>query len=622
MKVYSRLLKYLLPFWKLVVLSVFLTVFYVLFNNLSLWVSVDFIRELFDPSNLSSGVAQPSIPITGLPETHSAYEALNQTIKKLIIREDRFNTLKIVCGVIFFSFLLKNIVFFFRRVLNSFIELNIILNIRKHLYDRIIRLPLSYFERNHSGNLTSIVFNDVTSVNAVLTSSFGRLLMTPLQVLANMTILFMISFKLSLITFTIVPVSAFVIIKIGQSIRRKSRRVFQQIANVMSVFQETVTSIRIVKAFTNEEREKQHFDAAIDRHFKLNFRAARLGFLASPVNETLGVSILVALLWYGGNLVYTGGGLNPEDFIRYLVFLFTLFQPLKELSGLNNRIQQGMAAAERIFRTLDENPEIYEKPGAKKLEGFSEAIEFKDVNFQYNTDEPGILKDINLRIEQGEMVAFVGHSGAGKSTLVDLIPRFYDVDSGSITVDGVDIRDFSLQSLRGQIGVVTQESILFNDSVQMNIAYGLNGVSEKAIVDAAKAANAWEFIKTMGDGLDTIIGEKGIKLSGGQKQRLSIARAVLKNPPILILDEATSSLDSESERLVQEAIDKLMHNRTVLVIAHRLSTIMHADKIVVLHGGRIKCIGNHSKLLKDCQTYRSLYEIQFRNQLEESKSIN
>ena len=632
MKLYLRLLAYLKPFWKLIVVSVVLTLFYILFNNLSLWVSVDFIRELFDPQNVEAALTVESdSPMQAIPGTEpdsqdpvgrqnlqeggSAYQKINQAIKQFIIQDNRFDTLKIVCLVIFFSYLLKNIIFYLRRVLNSLIELKIILNLRNDLYKTIIRLPISHFERQHTGKLTSIAFNDVSSVNVVLTSTFGKLILTPLQILANLVILVMISWKLSLITFLIVPVAGYVIVKIGQSIRRRSRRVFSQIANVMAVFQESVSSIRIVKAFTNEGRQEKTFWDATRRHFKLLFRANRLSFLSSPLTETLSVLLLITLLWYGGNKVYTGAGLSAEDFMRYLVFLFTIFQPLKELSGLNNRIQTGMSAAERIFHILDENKEVYDKPGAKKLTGFGDSIVFDAVSFRYNEEDQQVLHDINLTIERGEMVAFVGPSGAGKSTLVDLIPRFYDLGIGSISIDGTDVQDYSLHSLRKQIGVVTQESILFNDTVKMNIAYGLDGVSDEQIVEAAKSANALEFILNMEDGMETVIGEKGVKLSGGQKQRLSIARAIFKNPPILILDEATSALDSESERLVQEAIDKLMKNRTVLVIAHRLSTIIHADKIVCMNRGRIEGIGSHEILLNDSSTYRRLYEIQFRHQL-------
>ena len=631
MTIYRKLLRFLKPMWKFILLSIFLSVIYILFNSISLWVSVDFVQELFSPQVLSSVKAEsntaagnnktPAVEekesignLFKMKRDVNVYKKINYAIKSAIIQKNRFDTLKMVCLIIFISFLLKNMVSYFRGVVNNYISMMFTINLRDMLYKTLLRLPLSFFEKRNTGQLTSIVFNDVYAVNTVLNNSFGKMILTPLQVFLNLAILIFISWKLSLITFLIVPVSGYLIIKIGQSIRRKSRRVFRQIANVVSQFQESISSIRIVKAFTNENRETERFQNANYKWYKLTFRANRLSYVTSPLNETLGSLILVVLLWYGGRMVYTNSGLEAEDFIRYLVFLFMTFEPLREFSNLNNVIQTGIAAAERIFNTMEEAPEVYEKPDSKFLETFHDAIVFQNVSFRYSPEDPYVLRDVHFQIAKGEMVAFVGPSGAGKSTLVDLIPRFYDVTEGKIAIDGVDIRDFSLTSLRNQIGIVTQELILFDDTIRFNIGYGLHGVSDDKIIEAAKAANAWEFIEKMENGLDTVVGERGVKLSGGQKQRISIARAILKNTPILILDEATSSLDTESEKLVQEAIDQLMQNRTVLVIAHRLSTVIHATKIVVIHDGEIVDIGPHRKLLKTCSLYRHLYEMQFRDQ--------
>lgn len=347
-----------------------------------------------------------------------------------------------------------------------------------------------------------------------------------------------------------------------------------------------------------------------------------MNYATSPVNETLQVSILVFLLWYGGNLVYSNQGLSAEDFIRFLVFLFTMFQPLKELSGINNTIQTGLAAAERIFAVIDSEPEVYEKPNAIQYDEFNKNIKLENVSFKYNESGENVLKNINLTIQKGEMVAFVGHSGSGKTTLVNLLPRFYQNTDGKITLDGIDIRDMTLHSLRKKMGIVTQETILFNETVRYNIAYGLENIGEDQIIEAAKAANAWEFIVNLENGLDSHIGEKGTRLSGGQKQRLSIARALLKNPPILILDEATSALDTESERLVQEAIDRLLESRTVLVIAHRLSTITNASKIVVLNNGVIEGVGTHNELLQTNEIYRTLSKNQFITKTTEEETAD
>lgn len=612
------------PYWKQIIVVLFLTFLYVLFNNLSLWISVDFVKELFDPAQIERSVTGRAADGDSLLQDSRAekteadeeiatgiYYRVKSTIKGFLIQDDPNKTLIIVCLLIFFSFVLKNIVHYGRRILLNFIEINIVVNIRNHLHKKILNLPLNYFEKRHTGELNSIVFNDVNAINNVLHTSFGQMILAPIQIIANVAILIMISWKLSLITFIIVPLSALVIIKIGQSMRRRSRRVFQQIADVVATFQEAVTGILIVKAFANEQWEVDKFRSTNREYFKKTFRERRLHYLTSPLNEVMYVTILVFLLWYGGTLVYAQSSeLSAEDFVRFLLFLFTMFAPLKELSGINNIIQSGMAAAERIFAILDAPEEVYTAPDARELKELKRNIEYQNVSFRYKQDEPYVLRNINLTIKKGEMVAIVGHSGSGKTTLVNLLPRFYELQEGSITIDEIDIRKFTLQSLRQQISIVTQDTILFNDTIKANIAYGLRSISEEHIIHAAKIANAWDFIEQMENGLDTHIGEKGIRLSGGQKQRLSIARAILKNPPILILDEATSSLDTESERLVQEAIDKLLENRTVLVIAHRLSTIKNATKIVVLHKNQIEAIGDHKELYQKSFVYTNLYDNQ------------
>jgi len=633
MNIYSKLLRFAKPYWKLLIVAMLLTLSFVFFSNISLWISVDFIRELFSPAAISKTVASDSSRVAatsnkpqseqssgidqllGMKKKNNLYSRVNAAIKKVIIQSNRYDTLKVVCLVIFLSFLLKNISFYYRRVLLNFIQLKIITGIRNRMQQVLLRLPLSYFDKQHSARLNSIMFNDVSAVNNVFHESFDQFLLVPIQIITNLVILVLISWRLSLITFTIIPVSGFLIVKIGQSIRRKSRRVYEQVSNVVSAFQEAISGIYIVKAFTTEDREYRKFDAANDRFFRAYYRSNKLKFATSPINETLGTLIIVMLLWYGGNLVYANAGLTAEDFVRYLIFLFSTFAPLKELSGLNNSLQTGLAAAERIFRVIDAPQEKYDHPSATEIDTLSDSIQIKDVSFLYNEVDGEVLKHISLDIKKGETVAFVGHSGSGKSTLVKLIPRFYEIQKGEILLDGINTRNLKLHSLRKLMGVVTQDPILFNDTVRNNIAYGINQAGDEQIIAAAKAANAWGFIENMEKGLNTIIGEKGVNLSGGQKQRMSIARAILKNPPILILDEATSSLDTESEKLVQDALEKLMQHRTVLVIAHRLSTIIHADKIVVLNKGEIVDIGPHRRLLKSCGLYRMLYEMQFRDEM-------
>ncbi len=633
MDIYKKIFQFVKPFLKYVALSMLLTLVYVLLNTVSLWVSVDFIGELFPSgrqqtdsvskllekaSGLPEEVASDSLSISQQlsPKSNldlSIYHRVKQSVKRFLIRDTQRQTLQLVCIVIFITFVLKNIFDYLRRIINRWIQASVVVDLRNRLQATVVKLPMGFFSKSHSGKITSIVFNDVKAIRQVLNNSFGKMILMPIQILTNIIILVAISWKLSLITFVIIPISGTIIVKIGQSMRRKSRRVLQQISEVMALFQEAVSSIQVVKAFTSEEMETEKFQKANRIFFDRQVRSFRLGQATSPLNEVAAVTILITLLWVGGSLVYQGD-MEAEDFVRYLIFLFASLQPLRELSGLNNIIQRGVAAAERIFGILETPQEIYAKDGDRPVETFEDSIRLENVSFNYHADGPAVLKNIQLDIQKGQTVAFVGHSGSGKTTLVNLIPRFYEIDEGRILLDGGDLSKYTLTSLRDHIGIVTHETFLFNDTIRNNIAYGLDQVDESQIIAAAKAANAWEFISAMDDGLDAMVGERGINLSGGQKQRLSIARAILKNPPILILDEATSSLDTESEKLVQEAIETIMENRTVLVIAHRLSTVIHADKIVVIDQGRIVDEGPHRRLLKTCSIYKELYEMQFRDE--------
>ncbi len=378
----------------------------------------------------------------------------------------------------------------------------------------------------------------------------------------------------------------------------------------------------MVKAFGMEDYEAKKFAQRTTEHYKAVLRQVRLKRLASPLSETLGVSVMVAVLWYGGKMVLAGQLLTSEDFVRFIVLLFAMMEPIRSLSDLNTNLQIAMASGARIFEVLDTKPEIDDRPGAVVLQDFRKEIAYNDVVFRYHDSEENVLDGVNLHIFKNEKVALVGSSGAGKSTLVNLLPRFYDVTEGSITIDGIDIRNVTQQSLRKLMGIVTQEVILFNDTIANNIAYGQSGYDREALIKAAKLANAYDFIMEMPQGFDTVIGERGVRLSGGQRQRLSIARAILKNPPILIFDEATSSLDSESEYLIQEAVDNLMKDRTVLIIAHRLSSIIRSDKIVVLENGKVVDIGTHTELLASSERYKRLYELQYAGSSEDKATGN
>jgi subfamily B ATP-binding cassette protein MsbA len=455
------------------------------------------------------------------------------------------------------------------------------------------------------------MMNDVNVMQDAFTTTFQKLLVEPLNILFFGTILFIIDWKLSLVALLTLPLAGFLYVSVGVSIRRKSKRIQEKIASIMHILTEVLYSIRVIKAFVTKRYEIQKFEKEGNRYFHLLFRRAKLDNLATPINEIIGVLIGVVLLWYGGMQVIQTETLTSEDFLRFILVLFAMLAPIKTLGTVNITIQNSLAAAERVFNILDLKPDINDKPDAKEIESFSEEIRFDNVSFDYGEESAPVLKNVSFSISKGSVVALVGASGAGKSTIADLIPRFYDTTSGYVKIDGEDIREIKLESLRRMMGIVSQEIILFNDTVKQNIAYGQEEIKDSNIISAAKAANAMGFIEELPNGLDTIIGERGVKISGGQKQRLSIARAIIKNPPLLILDEATSSLDTESEKLVQEALKELMIGRTVLVIAHRLSTVQSADKIIVLERGRIVEEGSHKELLSLNGKYAEFYDVQF-----------
>ena len=544
----------------------------------------------------------------------SSLLTLNEKLKYwtngLILRETAKETLQVLCISILIIFLLKNVFLYLKNITLTIVQFRLITELRNKLYIHFHKLSLSFFNQHKSGELTSIVVNDVANMRQALTIGFQRIFVEPINIIAFTALLFIISWKLALIAITIIPLAGLVIVNISRSIRRKSRRTAVKIAGITNILTETLTSMRVVKAFSMEDYEVDRFSNETRNYYNLIFRRARLRSLAPPITETMGVIIGVALLWVGGTEVLNAQGLTSEDFIRFILIMFSGLQPIRSLSNVFAEIQVGAASAERVFVILDNPPTIVDEFDAVIIDTFEDKIQINDVSFKYESDDT-VLKNISFEIEKGSSVALVGSSGAGKSTLADLIPRFYDVNQGAIEIDGQDIRHVTLNSLRRLMGIVTQETILFNDTIKANIAYGQKDVDDKQVIAAATAANALEFIEELPEGLDTVIGEKGVKLSGGQRQRLAIARAIMKNPPILILDEATSALDTESERLVQEALGTLMTDRTVLVIAHRLSTVTNADKIIVLEKGQIKEMGTHDELIQKNGLYSNLYNVQF-----------
>ena len=472
-------------------------------------------------------------------------------------------------------------------------------------------MSLAFFYRKRSGDLSSIIMNDVGALRQSIGVAFQKIIVEPINIFTIAILLFIISWKLMLIALLIIPFSQLIMQTIGNSIRRKARRNTKQIGGILSIITETLTSIRIIKAFAMGEKEKERFNRESWKYFNLLFRSSKLRLMSSPIIESIGVSMAVLLLWLGGSSVIKNESLSSEDFLRFMFLLFSMLGPIRSLSNVHIVLQNGFASVERIFTILDEKPEILDS-GIKKIQTLKTNLKFEGVSFAYDSGSFR-LNNINFEIPKGNTVALVGSSGCGKSTIADLIPRFFDINEGIISIDGIDIKDFSITSLNGIMGIVTQETILLNTSIRENIIYGNKIVDEHKLIDSMKAANAIDFINDLEFGLDTLVGERGVKLSGGQKQRVAIARALYKNPKLLILDEATSALDSESERLVQQALENLMDDRTVLIIAHRLSTVRNADNIIVLDNGKIVEQGTHKDLIQLDKYYKFLYDNQFRD---------
>ncbi|MBT7525019.1 MAG: ABC transporter ATP-binding protein [Candidatus Marinimicrobia bacterium] len=605
--IYKRMAQLLFHFWPYILISSLSAIVFVLLNSTSMWLVASLINNVLTDFDkiVESQMEWAS------KSTLTMNEKLKYWTNILILRDTPANSLKVLCITLLSVFFTKNLFLYIKNILLRIVELKLVKDIRDRLYKHIQTLSLGYFHKKQTGSITSIVMNDVEQLQVALAVVFQRLFVEPINILTFVTLLFIISWKLALIAIVIIPLAGITIIGIGRSIRRKSRRTQEKIAEIMQILTETLTSIRIVKAFVNEKEEVKKFTGESQNYFKLLLKRARLDLISAPVTESFGVIIGVVLLWYGGLEVLSNQGVSAEDFIRFIVILFAILGPIKQMSNVNLKIQVGAASAERIFELLDTPPEIVEDLNPVDLKVFKNSIEFDKVHFEYNDGDSLVLDQVTFSIKKGEVVAMVGPSGSGKSTIADLIPRFYDVTTGSIRIDGHDLRKATLASIRGNMGIVTQEVILFNDTIKNNIAYAQPNVSDDAIKQAAEAANALDFIEKSPEGFNTLIGERGVNLSGGQKQRLAIARALLKNPPILILDEATSALDTESEKKVQNAIENLMKDRTALVIAHRLSTVQNADKIIVINEGHVVEIGTHNQLYENDGLYRRLYDIQF-----------
>ena len=600
MRKYSRVLSYLKDYKGSILIYLVSILLSITFSILSLAMLFPFLQLLFGANQTNIGTKSTSVSIVN---------TVNQYLAKMMSEGGAYHALSIVCVFIILSIFLKNLFLYFAARTVGPMKNRIVTRLRIEMYNKLLSLPIGYFTEKRKGDLMSRMSNDINEVEGSVIGALEGWVKDPISIIINLSVLLYISPRLTVFILFSLPVMGLLIGRVTRSLKRQSIKVSEKSGETFSTIDETLGGLRVIKAFNVEHKLKQKFSVISEDLLEARNQILYKQALASPLSELMGVTVFSCILWFGGRLVLSHEiAMSGALFLTYMGLFYNIIDPAKSISTAFSNLQKGSSAIARIEEVLKAPVTVDENPNGHKINSFNHSIEFKNVSFYY--DDIAILKNINFNIEKGKTIALVGSSGAGKSTLADLVPRFHDVTSGEILVDGINIKDYSLQSLRGLISIVTQEPILFNDTIANNIALGMDNANLDAIVEAAKIANADNFITKKEQGYQTNIGDRGTKLSGGERQRVTIARAVLKNPPILILDEATSSLDTESERLVQDAINKLMNNRTSIVIAHRLSTIRHADEILVLHKGEIAERGTHDSLIEYKGIYHKLVEMQ------------
>lgn len=610
MKKFFGVLRYVNGYWNYAALNIFFNILSVIFSLFSLAMVFPFLQVLFltDDTHFDANAPAPAFTLnaTGIKDF------VNYQLESSIHNYGKLDALIFVCLFVVIAIFLKNLFRYLGMFFVAPIRIYVVRDLRNKMYEKVLQLPLSYYSEERKGDIMSRMTTDVQEVEWSIMKSLEAIFRDPVTIVMYLGSMLIISPQLSLFSFILLPISGLLIGRIGKTLRKSSAEQKERIGLLFSIMEETLGGLRIIKGFNAEKNMKGRFHDVNESYTGMSLRIQRRVDLASPTSEFLGVTALVTVLYFGGKLILGADpSINGSMLILYLVVFSQLLDPAKSFTEAYYNVQKGLASAERINKILDAEVKIRDAEDPVTIQSFEKEIEYRNVSFAYREGEVGwVLDDVNLKIPKGKTIALVGQSGSGKTTMADMLPRFYDITKGEILIDGVPIRNTKLKDLRSLMGIVTQESILFNDTVYNNIAFGIDNVTEQQVIEAAKIANAHDFIMQMPFGYQTNIGDRGNKMSGGQRQRISIARAVLKNPPILILDEATSALDTESERLVQDALNKLMQNRTSIVIAHRLSTIQHADEIIVMQKGQIIERGTHTDLLTRGGTYKKLHELQ------------
>jgi len=609
MNYFKKILRFAKPYTKFAWLNIFFNILYAIFNVLSVLAFIPVLGILFGKDER---VTQKPI-FTGIKGIYDYVQnSLNYYVSNMMDTGGVEKALLFICIVSFSMFFFKNLFRYFALYVLTFLRNGVVKDLRDSLYHKIVELPISYFSEKKKGDTIARISNDVQEIETSFLNTLEAIVREPLTIAFTLISMFAISAKLTLFAFVLLPISGIIISTVSKKLKAKSLLAQQETGNFLSFIEETLTGLKVIKSFTAENKMEQKFQTSTSRLRRLMNSVLNRKNLASPMSEFLGSATIIAILYYGGRIVLLGEDeMKPQEFLGYIGLFYLILNPAKAISKAIFSVQKGNASAERIMAVLEAENDIKDKADAQFKKSFDKDIQINNISFKYKDEY--VLKDFSLTIPKGKSVALVGQSGSGKSTLANLIPRFYDVDQGDILIDGVNIKDIKKDSLRELMGLVTQESILFHDTVKNNIKLGVDQASDEEVMEASKIANAHEFIKDLPQQYDNNIGDSGNTLSGGQKQRLSIARAVLKNPPIMILDEATSALDTESEQLVQKALEKMMENRTSIVIAHRLSTIRKADMIVVIQKGVIVEQGKHEELLSKKGAYYKLVHMQSLN---------